>query len=70
MRTTINGVEYVSGYEFLDEFVATTEAAISWREEGIPYKRAEELDMEEHGSEYYYPVEACHAWFRGEEVAV
>lgn len=69
MRVNIDGVEYVSGYDFEEEFLAVGNpgGARGWREEGMPYKCAEELGLEAHGSKFYYPVEAGHAWFRGEE---
>ena len=62
MRKEIRNEEYVSGIDALYEFYCETEHKLAkWRSEGMPYVKGEGR------VKFWYPVERCRAWFRGEE---
>ena len=66
MRITVDGVEYISGREFNEEFCADPTSTDKWRCEGMPFIFGKDVGLPKGCTTYLYPVEACHAWFRGE----
>lgn len=54
-------IEYVNGVNAKIMFFADFRTLRAWREAGMPYKKTET-------GRYIYPVKACQAWFRGEEL--
>lgn len=66
MRIVKDGVEYVSGRDFYNEFIADKYLAEKWREEGMPFVLAQAFGIPRNITKYLFPVAKCQAWFRGE----
>ena len=59
MKKVIDGEEYVSSNDALSLFFCSQSALVKFRTEGMPYVKIDGV--------YWYPIERCQKWFRGEE---
>ena len=68
MKITIDGEVYMNGNDFFKELCCSQGIVDIWRCEGMPFAFAVDFGFSGEKSKYLYPVEKCHAWFRGEEI--